>query len=67
MLRVIQEVILAGIEQREFRGVDGRIGADLFLGMVRSMNLFHRSEDRLEDLVGQLMGVFVEGVGRRER
>jgi len=67
MLRVVQEVILAGIEQREFRGVDARIGADLFLGMVRSMNLFHRSEDRLEDLVGQLMGVFVEGVGRRER
>jgi TetR/AcrR family fatty acid metabolism transcriptional regulator len=67
ILRVVQEVILAGIEQREFRGIDARIGADLFLGMVRAMNLFHGSDDRLEDLVAQLMGVFVAGVGRRER
>jgi hypothetical protein len=30
------------------------------------MNLFHRSDDRLEDLVEQLMGVFLSGVARRE-
>ncbi len=65
ILRVVQEAILAGIERREFRGIDARIGADLFLGMVRSMNLFHTSTDRLEDLVAQLMSVFVQGVGRR--
>lgn len=66
ILRFVQETILAGIERREFRGIDARIGADLFLGMVRSMNLFHRSDDRLEDLVGQLMGVFLTGVARSE-
>ena len=66
ILRVVQEAILAGIERREFRGVDARIGADLFLGMVRSMNLFHTSTDQLEDLVAQLMSVFVRGVGRPE-
>ena len=65
ILRVVQEAILAGIERREFRGIDARIGADLFLGMVRSMNLFHTSSDRLEDLVGQLISVFVQGAGRR--
>src|SRR5690349_3951240 len=27
ILRVVQEAILAGIEQREFRGIDARIGA----------------------------------------
>ncbi len=64
ILRVIQEAILAGIERREFRGIDARIGADLYLGMVRSLNLFHTSTDRLEDLVAQLMSVFVHGVGR---
>jgi AcrR family transcriptional regulator len=64
LLRVVQEAILAGIERREFRGIDARIGADLFLGMVRSMNLFHHSTDRLEDLVAQLMSVFVRGIGR---
>ena len=66
ILRVVQETILAGIEQREFRGVDARIGAELFLGMVRSMNLFHIPDDRLEDLVAQLMSVFVSGTARRE-
>ena len=64
-LRFVQEAILAGIEQREFRGIDARIGANLFLGMVRALNLFHRSEDRLEDLVAQLMGVFLAGVERK--
>ncbi|HTR04722.1 MAG TPA: TetR/AcrR family transcriptional regulator [Thermoanaerobaculia bacterium] len=64
ILRVVQEAILAGIERREFRGIDARIGADLFLGMVRSMNLFHTASDRLEDLVAQLMSVFRDGVGR---
>lgn len=66
ILRVVQEAILAGIEQREIRGIDARIGAELFLGMVRSMNLFHSREDRLEDVVAQLMSVYVHGVGRRD-
>ena len=66
ILRVVQEAILSGIERREFRGIDARIGADLFLGMVRSMNLFHTSSDRLEDLVAQLMSVFTNGISRRE-
>lgn len=67
IVRVVQEAILAGIEHREFRGIDARIGAQLFLGMVRAMNLFHRDDDRLEDLVAQLMGVFVAGVGMGKR
>ncbi len=66
ILRFVQETILAGIERCEFRGIDARIGANLFLGMVRSVNLFHRSDDRLEDLVAQLMGVFLSGVARRQ-
>ena len=48
------------------RVASARIGAELFLGMVRSMNLFHNRDDRLEDLVEQLMSVFVAGAGRRE-
>jgi TetR/AcrR family fatty acid metabolism transcriptional regulator len=64
-LRFVQEAILAGIERREFRGIDARVGANLFLGMVRSLNLFHASDDRLDDLVAELMGVFLTGVARR--
>ncbi len=66
ILRFSQEAILAGIERREFRGIDARIGAELFLGMVRSANLFRRPEDSLEDLVRQIMSVFLDGVGRRD-
>ena len=65
-LRIIQGAILSGIERRELRGIDARIGANLFLGMVRSVNLFHAADDRLEDLVAQLMSVFLSGVVRRE-
>lgn len=65
-LRIIQEAILSGIERRELRGIDARIGANLFLGMVRSVNLFHAADDRLEDLVAQLMSVFLSGVVRQE-
>jgi len=66
ILRFAQEAILSGIERRELRGIDARIGAELFLGMVRSANLFRRSEDTLEELVAQIMSVFLEGVARRE-
>jgi AcrR family transcriptional regulator len=66
ILRVVQEAILYGIEQKELRGVDARLASELFLGMVRAMNLFHTSDDRLEDVVAQLMSVFIAGVGRGE-
>jgi AcrR family transcriptional regulator len=64
ILRLVQEAILAGIERREFRGINPRIGAELFLGMTRSCNLFRRDEDTLEDLVAHILGVFAKGVAR---
>jgi len=41
-----------------------RIGAEIFLGMVRSVNLFHREDDTIDELVAQVMGVFSNGVAR---
>ena len=35
-------------------------------GLVRSANLFRLPEDTLEDLVAQIMSVFLQGVTRRE-
>lgn len=64
ILRLVQEAILSGIERREFRGIDARIGAELFLGMTRSANLFRRKEDTLPELVAHIMGVFLAGVVR---
>ena len=66
ILRFAQEAILTGIEQRELRGIDARIGAELFMGLVRSANLFRLPEDTQEDLVAQIMSVFLQGVTRRE-
>ncbi len=66
ILRFSQEAILAGIERRELRGMDARIGAELFLGMVRSASLFRQPEDTLEELVAQILSVFLDGVRRRE-
>lgn len=66
ILRFTQEAILAGIERRELRGIDAGIAAELFLGMVRSANLFRRPEDTLDELVAQIMSVFFHGVARRE-
>jgi TetR/AcrR family fatty acid metabolism transcriptional regulator len=66
ILRFAQEAILSGIEQRELRGIDARIGAELFLGLVRSANLFRREDDSREDLVAQVMSVYLEGVARKD-
>jgi AcrR family transcriptional regulator len=65
IVKLIQEAILSGIERREFRGIDARIGAELFLGMTRSANLFRRKEDTLDELVGHIMSVFTVGAVRR--
>ena len=62
ILRLVQETIYEGIEGREFRGIDPRIGAEIFLGMVRSANLFRRETDTLSDLVTHVMSVFLNGV-----
>jgi AcrR family transcriptional regulator len=66
ILRLVQGEILAGIERRDFRGIDARIGAEVFLGMVRAITVYHREGDSLDELIGQVMSVFLAGVGRRE-
>ena len=65
ILKLVQEAILSGIERRELRGIDAHIGAELFLGMTRSANLFRRKEDTLDQLVGHIVGVLSNGMVRR--
>jgi AcrR family transcriptional regulator len=66
ILRLVQEALLQGIERREFRGVEARIGAEMFLGMIRGVNLFRREEDKLDALVSEVMAVFTHGIARKE-
>jgi len=65
LLKMVQEALLQGIGRREFRGVDARIGAEMFLGMIRGVNLFRREDDKLDILVSEVMAVFTHGILRR--
>ena len=60
--RLVQQAILDGIDRGEFRGIDARIGAELFRGMVRALGCFRRDDDSLDDLVSEIMGIFTRGV-----
>ena len=62
--RLIQETILDGIRSGDFRGIDARIGAELFRGMIRAANFFRRPEDTLEALVSEITGIFLSGISR---
>lgn len=65
MMGVVQKVILEGIERREFRGVDARIAAELFRGMIRAANCFRSEDDSLDALVCEIVGVFTRGIARQ--
>jgi AcrR family transcriptional regulator len=62
--RLAQEAILEGIRRREFRGIDARIGAELFRGMIRAANALRRPEDTLDGLVSEIVGIFTHGIER---
>lgn len=62
--RLAQEAILEGIRRREFRGIDARIGAELFRGMIRAANGLRRPEDTLDGLVSEIVGIFTHGIER---
>ena len=62
--RLAQEAILEGIRRREFRGIDARIGAELFRGMIRAANGLRRPEDTLDGLVSEIVGIFTRGIER---
>ncbi len=64
LVRQVQEAILEGIERREFQGIDPHTAAEMFLGMIRGINIFRRDEDTLDGLVAEIVGVFTRGVSR---
>jgi AcrR family transcriptional regulator len=66
IMKLVQQAIVEGIERREFRGVDPFVAAELFLGMVRGINLFRRDGDAIEALVAEIVGVFTTGIARTE-
>jgi AcrR family transcriptional regulator len=62
--RLVQETILEGIRRREFRGIDARVGAELFRGMIRAANRLRLGEETLDGLVAEIVGIFTRGIER---
>ena len=65
--RLVQEAILEGIRRREFRGLDARVGAELFRGMIRAANSLRPREETLDELVSEIVGIFTHGIERDGR
>jgi TetR/AcrR family fatty acid metabolism transcriptional regulator len=65
MMALVQKVILDGIDLREFRGVDARIAAELFRGMIRAANCFRTENDSVDGLVREIIGIFARGVSEQ--
>jgi len=65
--RLVQEAILEGIRRREFRGIDARVGAELFRGMIRAANSLRPREETLDELVSEIVGIFTHGIERDGR
>jgi AcrR family transcriptional regulator len=60
--KLVQQAILDGIQCGDFRGIDARVGAELFRGMVRAAGCFRRESDTIDDLVAEILGIFTRGV-----
>lgn len=65
IVTLVAQAIEEGIRRGEFREVDPLTGAELFLGMLRGLNMSRRPADTLEDLVVTALDVFTKGVARR--
>ncbi len=65
IVALIRKAIVDGIEGREFRGIDARIAAELFRGMIRAANFFRSENDSLDYLVTEIVGIFTRGISRR--
>jgi AcrR family transcriptional regulator len=65
IIALFRKAIVDGVESREFRGIDPRIGAELFRGMIRAANCFRSEDDSLDCLVGEIIGIFTRGIARQ--
>lgn len=62
LVELVEQTIRRGIETGAFRRVDPKTAAELFLGMIRAINVFRRETDRLDDLVSELIGLWTRGI-----
>lgn len=66
LVQLVEQTIRQGIETGAFRSVDPKTAAELFLGMIRAINVFRRESDRLNDLVSELIGLWTRGIEKEK-
>ncbi|MGH9441332.1 MAG: TetR/AcrR family transcriptional regulator [Thermoanaerobaculia bacterium] len=62
LVKIVEQTIREGVESGQFRQVDTKTAAEMFLGMIRAINVFRRESDRLDDLVAELIGLWARGI-----
>jgi AcrR family transcriptional regulator len=65
--RLVQETILEGIRRRAFRGIDARVGAELFRGMIRAANRLGDGVATVDALAAEIVNIFTRGIERHPR
>ncbi len=66
LVAFVRETLARGAALGDFRPVDPRIGAELFLGMLRGALLYRQTGDTPGTLSGTICGTFVHGIARRK-
>ncbi len=66
LVRFVRETVARGAARGDFRPVDPRIAAEMFLGMVRGAIFYRNASDTPAALVKTLTGTFVNGISRRK-
>lgn len=61
---LLQQCLIDGIERGDFRGIDVRVGAELFRGMIRAAAGFRREDDTVDDMVAAIVEIFMRGIVR---
>jgi len=62
LVQLVEGAIADGVADGTFRPVDPKTAAELFLGMLRAVNLFRRESERVETAVSIVMQIFLRGI-----
>jgi AcrR family transcriptional regulator len=65
IVQLVRQAIDEGISRGEVRQIDSTTAAELFLGMLRGLNVFRRPAETIETIVADCLDVFWNGVARR--
>ncbi|HUM03749.1 MAG TPA: TetR/AcrR family transcriptional regulator [Thermoanaerobaculia bacterium] len=66
LVRFVRETLVRGAARGDFRPVEPRTGAELFLGMVRGALLYRQAADTPGGLSRAVCGTFVHGISRKK-